>query len=162
MLTIPIYDTILLPDVTFYFRKEVIEGWDVSQLETGEEIAFAMLREDIDLEVTTLADVYPIGVIARIESIDSEGNVKVRTKERVSFLEFARDKDGNIDALLEPRADIDDLEEVVSKLISTVELDGSNKVVIQKVLRLLLIQALGYYCYYNFFAPGKPTTLVVG
>ena len=43
---------------------------------------------------------------------------------------------------------IDDLEEVVSKLISTVELDGSNKVVIQKVLRLLLIQALGYYCYY--------------
>ena len=25
MLTIPIYDTILLPDVTFYFKKEVID-----------------------------------------------------------------------------------------------------------------------------------------
>ena len=110
MLTIPIYDTILLPDVTFYFRKEVIEGWEVSELSSGDEIAFAMLREDTDIETTTLADVYPIGVIAKIESIDSEGNVKVRTKDRVSFLEFSRDYDNNIDALLEVRPEIDDLE----------------------------------------------------
>ena len=49
MLTIPIYDTILLPDVTFYFKKEVIEDWNVDELEVGDVIAFAMLRDDIDI-----------------------------------------------------------------------------------------------------------------
>ena len=29
MITIPIYDTILLPDVNFFFKKEVIEKWDL-------------------------------------------------------------------------------------------------------------------------------------
>ena len=37
MLTIPIYDTILLPDVTFYFKKEVIEDWNVDELEVGDD-----------------------------------------------------------------------------------------------------------------------------
>ena len=49
MLTIPIYDTILLPEVTFYFKKEVIDGWDLEDFNVGDIMAFAMLREDIDI-----------------------------------------------------------------------------------------------------------------
>ena len=111
MLTIPIYDTILLPEVTFYFKKEVIDGWDLEDFNVGDIMAFAMLREDIDITETTLEDIYPIGVSARIESIDSEGNVKVRTIERVSILDMTRDKDGTIDAEVEPRAEIADMDE---------------------------------------------------
>ncbi|MCR5227141.1 MAG: endopeptidase La [Eubacterium sp.] len=111
MLTIPIYDTILLPEVTFYFKKEVIDGWDLEEFNVGDIMAFAMLREDIDITETTLEDIYPIGVSARIESIDSEGNVKVRTIERVSILDMTRDKDGTIDAEVEPRAEIADMNE---------------------------------------------------
>lgn len=109
MLTIPIYDTILLPDVTFYFKKEVIEGWDVEGLEAGNDIAFAMLRADIPSTDAGIEDVYPIGVVAKIESIDTEGNVKVRTKERVNILSFERTSNGNVDAETEVRPEIDDM-----------------------------------------------------
>ena len=60
MLTIPIYDTILLPEVTFYFKKEVIDGWNLEEFNVGDIMAFAMLREDIDITETTLEDIYPI------------------------------------------------------------------------------------------------------
>ena len=32
MTIIPIYDTLLLPEVTFYFKKEVIDGWNAKEL----------------------------------------------------------------------------------------------------------------------------------
>ena len=51
MLTIPIYDTILLPDVTFYFKKEVIDGWNIEELYDGQELIFAMLKEDSFLSI---------------------------------------------------------------------------------------------------------------
>ena len=111
MLTIPIYDTILLPEVTFYFKKEVIEGWNTDELEVGGHLVFALLRNDIDIRDTTMEDIYPIGVTARVESIDQDGNVKVRTKERVNILEFTREKSGLIDAVIEPRPEISDMDE---------------------------------------------------
>ena len=111
MLTIPIYDTILLPEVTFYFKKEVIDGWNLEEFNVGDIMAFAMLREDIDITETTLEDIYPIGVSARIESIDSDGNVKVRTIERVSIIDMTRDKDGTIDAEVVTRPEIADMDE---------------------------------------------------
>ncbi len=109
MLTIPIYDTILLPDVTFYFKKEVIEGWEIDELSVGTEIAFALLRDDTDPKTATLADIYPIGVVAKIESVDNEGNVKVRTKDRINIIDFDRDSDGNVDAVVDVRPEIADL-----------------------------------------------------
>ena len=111
MLTIPIYDTILLPEVTFYFKKEVIDGWQGADLEVGDLLVFAMLREDIDISLTTLQDVYPIGVSAKVESIDAEGNVKVRTIERVGILDMTRESDGTIDSDIELRPEERDMDE---------------------------------------------------
>ena len=45
MLTIPIYDTILLPEVTFYFKKEVIDSWQTTNLVVGEHLVFALLSK---------------------------------------------------------------------------------------------------------------------
>ena len=109
MLTIPIYDTILLPDVTFYFKKEVIEGWEIDELSVGTEIAFALLRDDIEPKTATISDIYPIGVVAKLESVDNEGNVKVRTKDRVNILSLERDENGNADTLVDIRPEIADL-----------------------------------------------------
>ena len=91
MLTIPIYDTILLPEVTFFFKKEVIDSWHTTELVVGEHLVFALLRDDIDIRDTELEDVYPIGITAKIESIDPDGNVKVRTKKRVNILGMTKD-----------------------------------------------------------------------
>ena len=57
MITIPIYDTVLLPDVTFYFRKEVIENWEIDELTVGEKLVFAFLTNDIDRDNITEEDI---------------------------------------------------------------------------------------------------------
>lgn len=111
MLTIPIYDTILLPDVTFFFKKEVIDSWHTTELVVGEHLVFALLRDDIDIRDTELEDVYPIGITAKIESIDPDGNVKVRTKKRVNILGMTKDVGGLIYSEVEERPEINDLDE---------------------------------------------------
>lgn len=111
MLTIPIYDTILLPDVTFYFKKEVIDGWDTNDLEPGKILAFALLRGDYDISDVTQDDIYPIGVSAKVESIDSEGNVKVRTIERVRIVSMYRESDGTTESEVMSLPEIDDMDE---------------------------------------------------
>ncbi len=111
MITIPIYDTILLPEVTFFFKKEVIDGWNINEFENGTIIAFAMLKEDIDIRTVTMEDIYPVGVSARVESIDSEGNVKVRTIERVKFISLTRDHDGTTESEIVGLPEIKDMDE---------------------------------------------------
>jgi len=111
MKTIVLYDTILLPDVTFYFRKDTIDSWNVDELSVGEEILFAYLREDINPSGATIADVYPIGVKAKVESFDGDDNLKVRTNDRVNILDFDYTYTGCIDARYEVRPDIDDISE---------------------------------------------------
>ena len=110
MLTIPIYDTVLLPDVTFYFRKEVIDNWEVEDLEVGEELIFAFLRNDIDRDNITIDDVFPIGVVAKIEAIDSEMNVKIHTYDRVDILSLEKDIDGTYISATEVRPEINDMD----------------------------------------------------
>lgn len=111
MITIPIYDTILLPEVTFFFKKEVIDGWNINEFENGTIIAFAMLKEDIDIRTVTMEDIYPVGVSARVESVDSEGNVKVRTIERVKFISLTRDHDGTTESEIVGLPEIKDMDE---------------------------------------------------
>ncbi|MCR5148033.1 MAG: endopeptidase La [Eubacterium sp.] len=82
---IPIYDTLLLPEVTFYFRKEVIEGWSIDDLKVGEAVSFIMMKRDISINEATPEDFYEIGISAKIENIDNEGNIRIRTLERVRF-----------------------------------------------------------------------------
>ena len=111
MITIPIYDTILLPDVTFYFRSEMIDDWNIDELKVGEELCFAMLREDTDPLEATLADIFPIGIAARIESVDPDGNIKVKAVSRVNILEFRRGKNKIADSVVEVRPEILDMDE---------------------------------------------------
>lgn len=110
MLTIPIYDTVLLPDVTFYFRKEVIDNWEVDDLEVGEQLIFAFLRNDIDRDNITMNDIFPIGVFAKIEAVDSEMNVKIHTYDRVNILSLDKDRDGTYISETEVRPEINDMD----------------------------------------------------
>ncbi len=109
MITIPIYDTILLPDVIFYFKSEVTDEWNVQTLKAGDELCFVMLREDMDPNKAELRDIYPIGIYARVETIDADGNVKVRAVSRVNVLDFKRNRKGVIKVDLEIRPEIEDL-----------------------------------------------------
>lgn len=108
MTTIPIYDIVLLPDVTFYFKKENVENWDINELITGEVVLFVFLKEDITSPDLSPGIIYPIGISAKVESIDNEGNIRIRTLDRVDITNFVSDS-GGIAADASVRPEIDDI-----------------------------------------------------
>ena len=108
IIIIPIYDTLLLPDVTFYFRKEVIDGWTVGNLNAGDTVAFIMLKQDISVNAAGPEDFYPVGISAKIENTDNEGNIRIRTLDRVDFTNITV-KGDKVNAEITIRPEIDDI-----------------------------------------------------
>ena len=117
MIAIPIHDTILLPDVTFFFKKETFEEWEVEALTVGDEIVFAFLKDEPDYEgeeppkkqEDLMELVFPVGVRARLEAIDNEGNLKIRTRNRVDILSLTEQESGVVEARVVDRPEVQDL-----------------------------------------------------
>ena len=117
MIAIPIHDTILLPDVTFFFKKETFEEWEVEALTVGDEIVFAFLKDEPDYDgeeppqkpEDLMELVYPVGVRARLEAIDNEGNLKIRTRNRVDILSLTEQESGVVEAEVVDRPEVQDL-----------------------------------------------------
>ncbi len=116
MLTIPVYNIILVPGVTYYFQndyfKELIDG---DEFQKGDEIAFLMIKEDKDAEDLDADDFYPIGLSAVIEEIGKEGIVSVQTLQRINLEKIEFDEKGKIVIDYSLREDIDDLDEKEKK-----------------------------------------------
>lgn len=116
MLTIPVYNIILVPGVTYYFQndyfKELIDG---DEFQKGDEIAFLMIKEDKDAEDLDANDFYPIGLSAVIEEIGKEGIVSVQTLQRINLEKIDFDEKGKIVIDYSLREDIDDLDEEEKK-----------------------------------------------
>lgn len=83
MITIPIYDMMILPGVTFFFKKDIFTDREITAEHVGEDVLFLMMKQDKKREDMSPEDICPIGVSGKIESIDEEGNIRVHTKERV-------------------------------------------------------------------------------
>lgn len=79
----PLYNILLLPDVSYYFKKDFFS--DSESLEIGSDLLFVFLKNEMDEESLTPDDLYPIGISARIESFGEEDTVHVRTLERVTL-----------------------------------------------------------------------------
>lgn len=88
MMTMPIYDMIMLPGITFYFKSEIFERMGYTQVDAGEDILFIMIKSDKEQNMLTEEDFYPIGISGRIESVDEEGNYRIHTGDRVDFSDF--------------------------------------------------------------------------
>ena len=106
MITLPISDLLLLPGVTFFFKKDVFPGGEITAESVGEDILFVMEKEE--KEQMTPYDFYPIGVIGAIDSVDDEGNVRVKVRERVQISDIELEKDGVITADASILLDVDD------------------------------------------------------
>ncbi len=121
MIAIPIHETILLPDVTFFFKKETFEEWEVETLSAGDEIVFAFLKDEPDYGDSPATEpekpedlmelIYPVGVRARLEAIDNEGNLKIRTRNRVDILSLTETEEGIVEAEVVERPEVQDLDE---------------------------------------------------
>ncbi|MDD3218268.1 MAG: endopeptidase La [Lachnospiraceae bacterium] len=110
MITVPFYNMIVVPGVTFYFQKDYFQEVVGREAEDSEELIFLMLKENKKREDITKDDFYPIGVSGVVERIDKEGNVGIRTLGRVNILNVEiTENDFKVTA--EERADVEDMDE---------------------------------------------------
>ena len=115
MITLPISDLLLLPGVTFFFKKDVFPGGEITAESVGEDILFVMEKEE--KEQMTPDDFYPIGVIGAIDSVDDEGNVRVKVRERVQISDIEQEKDGVITADASILPEVDDFPKEEAKAL---------------------------------------------
>lgn len=83
MLVLPVYDLLLLPGVTFNFKKDVLERMQVEKVEKGEEILFLIQKEEKKREDLTVDDFQEKGLVGTVENVDDEGNISIRVHNRV-------------------------------------------------------------------------------
>ncbi len=86
---------ILLPGVSFYFKKDTRQHWSVDDLLPGDQFLFLLLKEAKDPKKTNEADYYPVGFSAEFVGEDSEGLIQMRTKERLDVSDIE-----NVDGVL--------------------------------------------------------------
>lgn len=106
MIAIPIYDLLVLPGVTFFFKQDMFPKDKIIPENIGEDILFVMLKSGKVQEEITPEDIYPIGVAGKIENIDEEGSVKITATERVKIGDIEYGEDGfTADAVRFPEED---------------------------------------------------------
>lgn len=114
MITIPVYDLLVLPGVSFYFKKDMFPVRKITSEDIGENVLFLVLKVEKDRKDLVPEDFYPIGVSAKIESIDEEGTVRVTAKTRVSLSDIEVTEE-SITAEASILPDVDDLDEEEEK-----------------------------------------------
>ena len=110
MITRPIYNTLLLPDVSYYFKKDFFSGQNPEDLAPGCELLFIQVKNRREDGNYTEKDFYPIGISARIEGNSDGDTLQIRTLERadISDLEV---EGGRLTASASIRPEIPDLTE---------------------------------------------------
>ena len=109
MIVVPIYDMIVLPGVTFYFKQDVFQELEIEDVKEGEELIFLYQKEDKERQSLTAEDFYPIGVEGKVEGIDRDGNINVRTFHRVDIHNIEV-TEGNISLEAVNRDEIEDID----------------------------------------------------
>ena len=94
MFTMPVYDIMLLPGVTFYFKKDIFQQMGNQDAKAGDDVLFLMQRTDKDRKDLTPEDFYPVGISGKLDSADNEGNIRIRTVARVDLSDLEMAEDG--------------------------------------------------------------------
>ena len=114
MIIRPIYNLLLLPDVSYYFKRDFFTDFGAGELENGSDILFIFLKEEKESGEYTAEDFYPIGISARVDGFGEEDSVAVRTLNRVNITELTNE-DGRLTASVSLRPEADDLTEEEAK-----------------------------------------------
>lgn len=109
MIIRPVFNILLLPDITYFFKRDFFPGSAADQIEVGTDILFPFLKNEVDETTVTIDDIYPVGMSARIESLGDDDSIQIRTLERVSLDDIELDENGQITATASIRPEVDDL-----------------------------------------------------
>lgn len=105
----PIYNILLLPDVTYYFKKDFFAGRS-DELKSDTDILFVLLKNDTENGILEPDDIYPVGLSAKIENISEEDVVQIRTVDRVKITDPVIE-DGEILASFSALPSVEDMPE---------------------------------------------------
>lgn len=114
MTVMPIYDMLLLPGVTFYFKKDVLEKMQVKEFPVGDDVLFLIQKTDKRRKDLTPEDFHEKGLIGKIENVDDEGNVSIHILNRVELSDI-EGQAGEFTASASICADINDISEEEQK-----------------------------------------------
>ena len=109
MIIVPCYELVMLPGVTYYLQKDVVESIIHKDVTEGEDVVFLMQKREIDRHNTGYEDFYPIGVRGVVEKLNQDGNLAISTSCRVYFNEIYMEE-GEIKVEYAHRADIFDVD----------------------------------------------------
>ena len=116
MLVLPVYDLLLLPGVTFYFKKDILDRMQVEKVEKGEEILFLIQKSEKRREDLAVDDFQNKGLVGTVENIDDDGNLSIRIHDRVEISDVEL-QDGEFMADAAICSEIADLPEEEEKAI---------------------------------------------
>ena len=105
----PIYNILLLPDVTYFFKKDFFAD-RADELETGSDILFLFLKNEIADGIPASDAFYPVGLSAKVENISEEDVLQVRTTDRVEISDPSVE-DGEIHVSFVLRPSVEDMGE---------------------------------------------------
>ncbi len=114
MITIPVYDMIILPGITYYFKKDVFQELSIKDAQKGDEVLFLFMKEDRTREEMKEDDFYPIGIMGTYQGNDENGNISVKTTTSVDVRELTVTED-DMKVSVEPREEIEDITEEEKK-----------------------------------------------
>lgn len=108
MIIVPYYNIVIVPEIHLYFDGKYFQEVSQATGEQGQTVVFLMLKEDKMREDMQSDDFYPIGITGTIETVDKEGNVKIKTGSRVN-IDSIDAANGTIEVTLSKRPDVEDL-----------------------------------------------------
>lgn len=102
MKVIPIYNLLVLPDITYYFKKEYMETFHIDQVEENDRVTLLILKDNKKFDELTQDDFYSIGVSGIVREVQEDGSLGIQVTERVRVLHLEADGyqlDGEVEVL---------------------------------------------------------------
>ncbi len=89
MITIPVYNMIILPNISLTFKKDFFDETASLKMREGDKVLFLFQKTERSRKNLKEEDFYPIGLAGVVESVDEDGDITIRTEDRMDI--------GNVD-----------------------------------------------------------------
>ena len=85
MITIPVYNMIILPNISLTFKKDFFDETSSARMREGDKVLFLFQKNEKSRKHLGQEDFYPIGLNGVIETVDDDGDITVRTENRMDI-----------------------------------------------------------------------------
>ena len=109
MIIIPVYNTLMLPDVDLYFKEDSFIQVAGKEPEAGEKVLFLITKANEERDDMEEDSFYPIGILAKVTGERTNGSLVVHTDSRVNIDQVHVREDHTIEAKYSNRPDVGDM-----------------------------------------------------